>query len=182
MIITKDGVKQELETISTSTIEAVCSRVEILELIETNQLDKENLVLISISEPVLDHYNDEALTDNDVKGFKDSLRTKFWDIEEDFDKYVVISDAVAKEIQNFILVNLQKDENARFIVHCRAGKSRSAGVARAIECIKFFGIGEEAKYNYKTCFNSEIDAHSRYSANLAVFDKVVKDYNQSTLK
>lgn len=183
MRITKDGIIQELETISTATIEAVCSRVEILELIQTNQLDKENLVLISISEPVLDHYNDEALTDDDVKGFKDSLRTKFWDVEEDIGKrYKVIPDEVAKEIQNFILVNLQKDENTRFIVHCRAGQSRSAGVARAIECIKFFGIGEEAKYNYKTCFNSEIQAHSRYSPNLAVFDKVVKDYNQSTLK
>ena len=179
MIITKDGKKQELETISTSTIEAVCSRVEILELIETNQLDKENLVLISISEPVLNHYNDEALTDDDVKGFKDSLRTKFWDVEEDFDKtYVVIPDEVAKEIQEFILKNIDN----RFIVHCRAGQSRSAGVARAIEQLKFFGIGEEAKYNYKTCFNSDISAHSRYTPNLTVFDKIVKDYNQAIVK
>lgn len=49
---------------------------------------------------------------------------------------------------------------------------------RAIECIKFFGIGEKAKYEYKTCFNSEISAHSRYSPNLAVFDKIVTDYSQ----
>ena len=176
MRITKDGIIQELETISTPTIEAVCSRVEILELIETNQLDKENLVLISISEPVLKHYTDEALTDDDVKGFKDSLRTKFWDVEEDIGRtYKVIPDEVAKEIQEFIIKNIDN----RFIVHCRAGQSRSAGVARAIEQLKFFGKGEEAKYKYKTCFNSEIDAHSRYSANLTVFDKVVKDYNQA---
>jgi hypothetical protein len=45
-----------------------------------------------------------------------------------------------------------------------------------IKCIKFFGIGEDAKYNYKTCFNSEISAHSRYCPNLTVFDKIVKEY------
>lgn len=49
---------------------------------------------------------------------------------------------------------------------------------KSIECIKFFGIGDEAKYSYKTCFNSEISAHSRYTPNLTVFDKIVKDYNQ----
>ena len=45
------------------------------------------------------------------------------------------------------------------------------------DIIKFFGIGEEAKYQYKTCFNSEISAHSRYTPNLTVFDAIVKDYN-----
>lgn len=171
MRITKDGIIQELETISTATIEAVCSRVEILELIQTNQLDKENLVLISISEPVLDHYNDEALTDDDVKGFKDSLRTKFWDVEEDFGKrYKVIPDEVAKEIQNFILVNLQKDENTRFIVHCRAGQSRSAAVGLAIDYItrdKYL----QPKFEH---FTSEILKHSRYTPNMTVFYKIIE--------
>ena len=162
---------RNIETISTPTIEAIISRKEIIELIDNNQLDKENLVLISISEPVQEGYEDEALADSQVQGFKDSLRVKFWDIEEDFGNYKVIPDETAKELQDFILKNLEN----RFIVHCRAGQSRSAGVGRAVECLKFFGVGEEAKYNYKTSFNSEIQAHSRYSPNLVVFDKVVKD-------
>lgn len=163
---------EELETISTSTIEAIISRKEIIGLIDNNKLDKENLVLISISEPVQEGYEDEALTDSQVQGFKDSLRVKFWDIEEDFGNYKVIPAEIAKQIQEFILKNIDN----RFIVHCRAGQSRSAGVGRAIECLKFFGIGEEAKYQYKTSFNSEIQDHSRYSPNLVVFDAVVKEY------
>lgn len=179
MIIMQNGQPRIIETISTNTIEAIISRDEMQCAIYQDILDKENLVLISISEPVQDGYNDERLSDEEVQGFKDSLRVKFWDIEEDFCDYKVISDEVAIEIQNFILVNLQKEPDTRFIIHCRAGVSRSAAIGRAIECIKFFGIGEEAKYQYKTSFDSEISAHSRYSPNLTVFDAVVKDYNQS---
>lgn len=179
MIIMQNGQPRIIETISTNTIEAIISRDEMQCAIYQGILDKENLVLISISEPVQDGYNDERLSDEEVKGFKDSLRVKFWDIEEDFCDYKIISDEVAIGIQNFILVNLQKDPDTRFIVHCRAGVSRSAAVAKAIEQLKFFGICEEAKYNYKTCFNSEISAHSRYTPNLTVFDKIVKDYNQT---
>lgn len=173
MKIKRDSVLQEIETISTPTIEAIISREEMQCAIHQGVLDKENLVIISISEPIQEGYDDEKLSDEEVQGFKDSLRIKFWDIEEDFCDYKIISDEVALEIQNFILKNLE----SRFIVHCRAGVSRSAAVGRAIECIKFFGIGEEAKYNYKTSFDSEISAHSRYSPNLTVFDKIVKDYS-----
>ena len=171
MKIKRDGIEQEVETISTATIEAIISRDEMRSAIHQGVLDKENLVLISISEPIQDGYSDEQLSDEEVQGFKDSLRVKFWDIEEDFCDYRIISDEVALEIQNFILKNLEN----RFIVHCRAGVSRSAAVGRAIECIKWFGIGDEAKYNYKTSFDSEISKHSRYSPNLTVFDKIVKN-------
>lgn len=181
MRIIQNGINQEIETISTPTIEAIISREEIRCAIHQNVLDKENLVLISIGEPG-ESYAHSILTKEEVQGFKDVLQIEFWDVEEDFGKYTVISDEEAKIIQNFILVNLQKDPNTRFIVNCKAGKSRSAGIGRAIECIKFFGIGEEAKYNYKTCFNSEISAHSRYTPNLVVFDKIVADYNQGVRK
>ena len=177
MKIKRNGIEQEIETISTKTIEAIISREEIQCAIAQNVLDKENLVLISISEPG-EHYKYSILSKEEVQGFKDVLQIEFWDIEEDFGDYKIITDEQAKIIQNFILVNLQKDSETRFIVHCKAGKSRSAAVGRAIECIKFFGIGDEAKYSYKTCFNSEISAHSIYTPNLTVFDKIVKDYNQ----
>jgi predicted protein tyrosine phosphatase len=180
MTIKKDGILQEIETISTSTIEAIISREEMRCAIHQDVLDKENLVLISIGEPG-EMYKYSILTKEDVKYFKDSLRIEFWDIEEDFADFKIISDEQAKTIQNFILVNLQEDPNTRFIIHCKAGKSRSPAVGMAIECLKFFGIGEEAKYNYKTCFNSEISKHSRYYPNLTVFDKIVTDYNQVKL-
>lgn len=176
MKIKKDGIIQEIETISTPTIEAVISREEMRCAIQQNILDKENLVLISVGEPG-ESYNDSILSKEEVQGFRDVLQIEFWDIEEDFGDYKIITDEQAKTIQNFILVNLQKDPDTRFIINCKAGKSRSAAVAKAIEQIKFFGIGEEAKYRYKTCFNSEISAHSRYYPNLTVFDKIVKDYN-----
>ena len=176
MKIKRDGIEQEIETINTPTIEAVISRDEIQCAIHQGILDKENLVLISIGEPG-ESYRHSILSKEEVQDFKDVLQIEFWDIEEDFADYKIITDEEAKIIQNFIIVNLQKDPDTRFIVNCKAGKSRSAAVGRAVECLKFFGIGEEAKYNYKTCFNSEISKHSRYCPNLTVFDKIVKDYN-----
>ena len=159
-----------LNTISTITIEAIISRNEIKELIRTNSVDKENLVLITIGEP--DNKIDSKLTLEETKDFKDVLMIEFWDIEEDFGDYKIITDEQGKIIQDFIIKNIDN----KFIINCQAGKSRSAAVGRAIECLKFFGIGEEAKYNYKTSFNSEIVSHSRYCPNLTVFDKIVKEY------
>ena len=181
MKIKRDGIEQEIETIRTSTIEAVISRDEMQCAIHQGVIDKENLVLISIGEPG-DSYQYSILSKEQVQGFKDCLQIEFWDIEEDFGEYKIITDEQAKTIQNFILVNLQRDPDTRFIVNCKAGKSRSAAVGRAIECLKFFGIGEEAKYNYKTSFESEFYNYKRYSPNLTVFDKIVKDYNQAERK
>ncbi len=169
------GNLQEVQTISTNTIEAIISRNEMRCAIYQNIIDKQNLVLISIGEPTEKPggcSQDIKLSDEEVKDFKDSLRIEFWDIEEDFGDYKIITDEQAKEIQDFIIKNIDN----KFIINCQAGKSRSAAVGRAIECIKFFGIGDEAKYNYKTSFNSEISAHSRYCPNLTVFDKIVKEY------
>ena len=160
-----------LNTISTNTIEAIISRNEIKELIRTNNVDKENIVLITIGEP--DNKIDSKLTLEETKYFKDVLMIEFWDIEEDFGDYKIITDEQGKIIQDFIIKNIDN----KFIINCQAGKSRSAAVGKSIECLKFFGIGEEAKYNYQTCFSSEIDAHSRYYPNLTVFDKIVKEYN-----
>lgn len=181
MKIIQNGINQEIETISTRTIEAVISREEIRCAIQQNVLDKENLVLISVGEPG-ESYSNSILTKEEIQGFKDVLQIEFWDVEEDLCGYTVITDEEAKIIQNFILANLQKDQETRFIINCQAGKSRSAAIAKAIECIKFFGIGEKAKYEYKTCFNSEISAHSRYTPNLTVFDKIVADYHQEVRK
>ena len=168
------GVLREVQTISTSTIEAIISREEMRCAIFQNVLDKENLVLITIGEPTekTSYSQNRKLSNEEVKGFKDVLMVNFWDIEEDFGEYKIITDEQAKIIQDFIIKNIDN----KFIINCKAGKSRSAAVAKSIECIKFFGIGDEAKYNYKTSFNSEISKHHRYCPNLTVFDKIVKDY------
>ena len=171
MTIMKNGRPTIINTISTRTIEAIISRDEMRCAIHQGILDKENLVLISIGEPG-EFYKDSILTKDEVSGFKDVLQLEFWDIEEDFGDYKIITDEQAKTIQEFII----KNKENRFIINCQAGKSRSAAVGKAIECIKFFGIGDEAKYNYLTSFNSEISAHSRYCPNLTVFDKIVKEY------
>ena len=171
MTIMQNGQPRIIDTISTNTIEAIISRDEIRCAIFQNIIDMENLVLISIGEPG-DSYKHTILTDEEIKSFKDTLQIEFWDIEEDFGEYKIITDEQAKIIQDFIIKNI----DSRFIINCKAGKSRSAAVGLAIEQLKFFGVGEEAKYNYKTCFNSEIKAHSRYCPNLTVFDKIVKEY------
>lgn len=176
MIIKRDGKEQLIETVNTDTIEAIISRDEMQCAIHQGILDKENLVLISIGEPG-EGYKYSILSPNEVSGFRDVLQIEFWDVEEDLVQYTVLTDEQGKEIQDFILKNLQNDPDCRFIINCKAGKSRSAAVGRAIECIKWFGIGEKAKYLYKTSFNSEIHYYKRYSPNLTVFDKIVKDYN-----
>lgn len=159
-------------TVSTPDIRAIISRHDLLHAISTNEIDPTSLVLISIAEPIYEHYTDEALTDEQVAPFLDSIRVRFWDIEEDFPPYTVIPDSVAQDLQSFILSHLAH----QFIIHCRAGVSRSAGVGKAIECIKHFGIGEEAVYLYSTSFASPIDIHPRYHPNHTVFRKLTHSY------
>lgn len=159
-----------LNTVVTETILGVISESEYLELYERNEIDKRNVVLISIKDP-----DNVPHALEKVSGFQDVLQISFWDLETPVGtNYKIITDEQGKEIQEFIVNCLKKNPKSEFLVHCHAGISRSAGVAKAIECIKYFGVGEEAKYNYKTSFSSDIDAHFRYSPNLVVFDKIVK--------
>lgn len=162
-----------VNSVSTSTIEAIIGRHEMRQLLSDPTFDPSNLVLISISEPLFEHYQDEAIPPENLTKFKAYIQLKFWDIEDQIGNYLPITDKQGKQLQQFILANL----DSRFLIHCRAGVSRSAGVGKAIECIKYFGIGEDAKYNYQTNFTSEIDAHSRYHPNKKVFDTIVKDYS-----
>ena len=169
MRIIQNGTNQEVQTISTPTIEAIISREEMRCAIHQNVLDKENLVLISIGEPG-ESYAHSILTKEEVQGFKDVLQIEFWDVEEDFGNYKIITDEEAKIIQNFILVNLQKDPNTRFIVNCKAGKSRSAAVGLAIDYItrdKYL----QPKFEH---FTSGILKHARYTPNMSVFYKIME--------
>lgn len=160
-------INRFVDTITTDKIEGIISRKEILTLLDENRIDKRNLVLISISEPEHQGYVDEALTDEDVSGFKDVIRVKFWDVEDNLNMpmYPPISVETAKEIKEFII----KHKDDRFLIHCRAGQSRSAGVGLALECLlKYNGSLFEANQNY-----SPIKEHPRYYPNLTVRDRII---------
>jgi len=153
----------EINTVQTDLILGIISRNEYLQI--KDKIDKEGIVLISISDESEDGLK-EALTDEQVLGFDDVIRTKFWDVEQNIGNYTVINDKVAKEIREFILRNKDK----RFLIHCRAGQSRSAGVGMAVECLINHN-GEKYQYSLD---GTDIVKNPRYSPNLIVYDKILK--------
>lgn len=166
--------EKKIDTLQTDKIACIVSIEEFRTLMYNSNFDKSNYVTICIHDPNKPTHNERHEQDNSwpqyVDGFKDVLEVKFWDVTEDRKYLNVIEDEVAKKVHDFILKN--KDE--RFIIHCSAGISRSAGVGKAIECLTNFGSGQDAKYQYLTGYSSDVDSHLRYSPNLTVFDKIVE--------
>lgn len=126
--------------------------------------ERENIVLISISEP--DNTNTVSDTPSFTNGFHDILEIKFWDIEQPVGRFEPLTWEQGIELRDFILKNKEK----KFLIHCKAGKSRSAGVGMATECLINY---DGNVYNYFTS-HSEIREFERYSPNLTVFDRIVK--------
>jgi predicted protein tyrosine phosphatase len=124
--------------------------------------DRSSIVLISISEPD----NDEYLHTVHKIGFHDVIQMKFWDIEETIGKYEPLSDEQGLELFNFIYKNKDK----KFLIHCKAGQSRSAACGQAVECIVNFNSNI---YDYRIS-HSNIGDYERYSPNTTVFDKIIK--------
>lgn len=98
--------------------------------------------------------------------FKDALELKFWDIEEDFNDYKIITDNQAKQIYDFIL----KNKNEQFLINCEAGVSRSAGVGLAIEYL----LRDKMIYSKWEHFPSKVLQHWRYQPNMTVFNKIIQ--------
>jgi len=119
-----------------------------------------NVSLISITDP------DRSNLPRCIAGeFKNALEISFWDVEEDYCQYKTITPEQGITIRKFI------EENDTFLVHCEAGISRSAGVAKAIECIKWHnGNKFDASTNVP---EDSIRNHARYSPNNTVFDTVL---------
>ena len=67
---------------------------------------------------------------NEVNGIRAVLRLKFDDVERDYKNEHCITKEDAENIVKF--VNKNKNKVDKFIVHCEAGVSRSAGVGAAI--------------------------------------------------
>jgi predicted protein tyrosine phosphatase len=149
--------------IQNDLFEGIMSKNEFLEYqAELSLEDRANVVLISISEPD----NSEYVSDNKVNviGFHDVLEMKFWDVEKPIGKYTPLTDKQGEEIRKFITTNKDK----KFLIHCKAGQSRSAGIGLAVECIVNF---DGSVYDYKTG-KTDIYDYERYSPNLTVFDAI----------
>ena len=153
----------EIPTVSNDVLLAVVGRREIAFI---PVVDKDNTVLISIAEP-----NDGNFVTQETKDtYTECLSVEFWDILTPWEImdtiiYDVIPDAIAKDIRNFI----ERHKDKQFVIHCKAGVSRSAAVACAIECIVNYN-GDEVEYNKG---DSEIKSHWRYHPNPTVYDKIM---------
>ena len=73
---------------------------------------------------------DVVFDKNEVNGIRAVLRLKFDDVERDYKNEHCITKEDAENIVKF--VNKNKNKVDKFIVHCEAGVSRSAGVGAAI--------------------------------------------------
>ena len=142
--------------------EGIVSRKEYLTLFDNNLINKDNTVLISISDP-----DNNSHSADKVSGFDEVIQVKFWDITQDTNENKIISTDTSKMIRDFIDRNVKLQKT--FLVHCEAGMSRSAGVGMAIECINNY---QGYVYTYFTS-TSDIKNHGRYHPNLTVFDSIV---------
>lgn len=73
---------------------------------------------------------DVVFEKNETNGIKAVLKLKFDDVERDYKNEHCITKEDAENIVKF--VNKNKNKVDKFIVHCEAGVSRSAGVGAAI--------------------------------------------------
>lgn len=75
----------------------------------------------------------------------------------------LIQDEDAEKIKKFVSEKVLKSDSEMLIIHCRAGQSRSAGVAAAISKVLF---GTDSYY-----FNN-----TKYTINRTVYSKILKAF------
>ena len=124
----------------------------------------------AIDTNVLFDMNAVPLKQKYKKRFFDVLSVSFWDVTEDLEFYKPISKKEAKEIAKFI--HKHKNSKKKYIIHCSAGISRSAGVGMAIHCCLDFD-GDISKFKKETC---DIYNHERYRPNEYVFEKICRAF------
>lgn len=154
-----------LVTCKGNGIFAIIGRNEIQSLdMEFNNLREfsKDLCFISLSDP-----NKYFIKTNDY--FKDELKLKFWDVEEEIGNYAPIHLIQAKQIYDFII----KNKHSEFLINCEAGVSRSAGVGLAIEYL----LRDFELYPKWEHFPSKVLQHWRYQPNMTVFNKIISFRN-----
>jgi predicted protein tyrosine phosphatase len=164
------GIK--FTTIQTDNIEGIIGE-EILLLVDEEKfkdVDFSDIVLISIKDP-----NDTTIDFSEVqKRFKKFIALEFWDIEEDIGAKAngmpvkPINTKQAEQIAQFIVDN----KNEKFMIHCIAGQSRSAGVAVALDTIINFNGSSKAR-SMRPCI---IHQHWRYDPNPKVIKMVISAF------
>jgi len=170
MFFTKDTIKNIKKTgkvysVSGKNIEAIIGVEEFKALVSSDRFNPENFVVISILDP-----DSKITTEYEISKFKDGLAVRFWDIEDSIGRYKTIPEEVAKEIAKFIL----KNKKEKFIIHCEAGISRSAGTGLAVDAIiDYFGD----KYTAAQ-YPSKIKSHNRYSPNFTVYNKILEEFSK----
>lgn len=158
----KQGLKTEdVKWLSNALFKAIFGYEDLLE--NAQSLADSNTVVISLTEP-----NSEKISithPESFYGFHSILEEQFWDLEEDFNDYKVLTDAQGASIRKYI----EEHKDKQFVIHCRAGVSRSAAVGLAVECLVNY---EGDRYAHATS-HSDIKGFWRYAPNLTVFDKII---------
>jgi len=148
-------------TVTNNYLLAVVGREEVPGVVTRFRRIIHKVSLISITDPDRDNIQ------IDTSVFKNTLEIKFWDLEKPFGDYKIITKEQGKTIRDFI------NENEVFLVHCEAGISRSAGVAKAIECLK--GFSKDTYLYSITNSQDSIRNHVRYYPNHIVYSTVLGD-------
>ena len=148
----RDFIQNEIFT-------GIVSKQEYLELVDiiTN---KKDTVLISIHNPDSDVHIDSL-----VDGWNDVIQIQFWDVEESIGDYEPITKEQGAILKEFI----EKNKDKKFLIHCAAGSSRSAGVGMAVECIVMY---DGNVYDY-SIGGGYITQNPIYSPNYTVYSTIV---------
>ena len=117
-----------------------------------------DLCFITISDPDKENIDDKG-------HFLDTLKLKFWDIEEEIGRFTPINLTQAKEIYDFIM----KNKYSEFLINCEAGVSRSAAIGLAIEYL----LRDKGFYPKWEQFPSKVLQHWRYQPNMTVFNMII---------
>ena len=151
-------------------IEGIFSRKEIEKFIRSEK-NLSLFNLISILDPVDEESNNiNPISNFYLKKFNSYIILRFYDTETDSEEYPSISTEQAKKLAKFIW----KHRNEKFVIHCGAGISRSAGVGLAIECIVKHN-GNKFEFETSPCKIKEIP---RYYPNLFVFNRICEEFNK----
>lgn len=151
----------KFNSVSTYNIEAIIGRSEMKQFLKYN--NHSDLIWISFTDP-----NKNFLYQSCT--FKDTLKLRFWDVDEDICGYKKASKEDLDKIYNFIL----KYRNEKFIINCEAGQSRSSAVGLFIEYInRYMFIYDKWEH-----FPSKILQHERYIPNMYIFNELRNRYDK----
>jgi rhodanese-related sulfurtransferase len=161
-----------MELLHFESIQALSQR-KFEEVCRINNWDDDNVpsdyAFISIigTQDCLKHINEEDTTHYFKKQHDNVLNLAFDDVDEDFElegyKIKAITDEQAKAIVDFVERNKEK----KFLVHCRAGQSRSVAIVNFIYTY-YRDLHTDVNYKFDTmnhCVNRKLNKAFREKNN-----------------